>query len=520
MSRPVVLLTFANDRYGPTTGYLRDLVGEQRAISAALAHAPVEVVSQSNITLDELYDLFNRYGERIVAWHHGGHAESDALFLETAEGRPQAASIGPLAVRVGQLEELCLLVLNGCSTAGQVATLRAHCTAPIIATRRAIVDAAARTFAERFYRDIAADRPIDAAFASAGSRVEATAGPTRMLRPGAPDDGAPPWRLHVDPQFPASARWRLSSIRRGRRLLTRVALVLGLATVVVAGTALGSGHGCVGDPEPLPPDAAPAALDALLPDAAPDALLPDAAPDAARDAFVFPPPVGELDGPSPLPAAAYRPAAVQVPAASAVTIGRPADAPPKFHTSHLRTVEIPAPLWVMVTPVTRAHYAAVMETLPPAQSFLGSAPRSAARDAPVTGVTVAEAKLYAARISEKEGLQPPHAWRLPTEEEWEYACRTGRSVDTGPVAPLRPDGLPSVGQVPNRWQIYDMLGVVQQWTATPVSPDADPETAERAHRGGHHGTTRRVTLRCSYRAFGPPAVRDGFTGFRLVRTAE
>lgn len=514
MARPVILLTFANDRYGPTTGYLRDLIGEQRAIKAALANAPVDVVAQANITLDELYDLFNAHGDHIVAWHHGGHAESDALFLETAEGRPQAARIEGLAVRVGQLRRLALLVLNGCSTAGQVETLRAHCGVPIVATEQAILDAAARDFAERFYRDIAADRPIADAFASAASRVEATGGPTRMLRPAEQAPSGPPWTLHLDPEQPESAQWRLShSVRRplcDPRLWVVLALVLAVAAWAgwpsadkqpTVDARLASGGDAMGGDIDAPPD-----------------MTPDSMPDAIVDTFVLPPPIPPFDGGAPDPARPYRPAAVWVPAAKA-TLGRPPDAPPAPHASRLRNVVFPHPLRVMVTPITRGQYRAVMGHLPPSLSFLGAAPAPAPDAAPVTGVTLAEAEDFARRISERDEFAPPHQWRLPTEDEWEYICRAGGPTDdAGPVGPLREDGMPRVGGEPNAWQVRDLLGVVQQWTATPLLRDAGPD--DQVHRGGHYQTRRRVTLRCSYRDYGAPTGRDPSTGFRLVRTVE
>ncbi len=223
--QPVFVLAFANDRYGPTTGYLRDLVAEQRAIEKALIPAAVHFVARSNVTRDDLYDTLARHNDRIVGFHYGGHATESVLMLEDDAGRPSAARIEGLAGRLAQLPRLSLVVLNGCSTSAQVDVLREKCSAPVIATDQAIVDAVARDFAQRFYADLAADRSIGEAFDSAVSAIEATvdspeathrsaepsAAQTRMLRPAEHmTEGGWPWRLYAPPTRAESLTWRIS----------------------------------------------------------------------------------------------------------------------------------------------------------------------------------------------------------------------------------------------------------------------------------------------------------------------
>ncbi|MDH3732672.1 MAG: formylglycine-generating enzyme family protein [Gemmatimonadota bacterium] len=91
---------------------------------------------------------------------------------------------------------------------------------------------------------------------------------------------------------------------------------------------------------------------------------------------------------------------------------------------------------------------------------------------PAVGMTQLGALRYARWLSEKTG----RLYRLPTEAEWEYACRAG-SMD--PLGSIDPAALPEhawfaensdethqpVGaREPNAWGVHDMLGNVAEWT--------------------------------------------------------
>lgn len=177
-----------------------------------------------------------------------------------------------------------------------------------------------------------------------------------------------------------------------------------------------------------------------------------------------------------------------------------------------------------------------------------------ADDHPVVNVTWNDAQALAAWLSRTEG----HRYRLPTEAEWEYACRAGtrtryphgddphRLVGTAntfdqDAAPYwerwRPYALPGsdghaftapVGShAPNAFGLYDMLGNAWEWTAdwygetyylrSPRNDPQGPATGSvRVRRGGSWHTWP-LYARCSYRNWNSQDTRYTLVGMRLVR---
>lgn len=145
--------------------------------------------------------------------------------------------------------------------------------------------------------------------------------------------------------------------------------------------------------------------------------------------------------------------------------------------------------WMAKTEVTQAQWKSVMGNNPS---------KHKGDDLPVEVVSWEDAQVFCL----KAGLQ------LPTEAEWEYACRAG---STGPYAgsgvldemgwhPENSGGKTHpVGQKkPNAWGLYDMHGNVDEWCADwydsryyAKSPLMDPKGpvsgSERVHRGGSWG---------------------------------
>lgn len=125
-------------------------------------------------------------------------------------------------------------------------------------------------------------------------------------------------------------------------------------------------------------------------------------------------------------------------------------------------------------------------------------------------------------------------YRLPTEAEWEYACRAGSKVSfaSGGVITekeaqfggVEKATVPAKSFKPNAWGLYCMHGNVFEWcwdfyapyTEAAVSNPTGPASgAERVTRGGAwcNGANN---LRCAHRVKRDPAFRSYHTGFRLV----
>jgi formylglycine-generating enzyme required for sulfatase activity len=210
------------------------------------------------------------------------------------------------------------------------------------------------------------------------------------------------------------------------------------------------------------------------------------------------------------------------------TMGSPAeDQDASFREVPAHTVILTRGFWMCDHEVTQAEYLAVMKSSP--STFKGP-------DRPVENVSWFDAVAYCERLTDQEvkaGRIPRrYEYRLPTEAEWEYACRAGttgpRYGELDPIAWWEGNSggktHPVRQKQPNALGLYDMLGNVDEWVAdwladygteTVTDPVGPLVGEQRVIRGGSYFVDAMI-VRPASRGASPPDVTFDDTGFRVV----
>ena len=180
------------------------------------------------------------------------------------------------------------------------------------------------------------------------------------------------------------------------------------------------------------------------------------------------------------------------------------------------------PFYIGTTEVTQAQWTKVMGFN--RSNFKGD-------DLPVEKMSWTDAVKFCKKLSETEGK----TYRLPTEAQWEYACRSGSErpfAGTGNIddmawykANSNKTTHPLATKTPNAWGLYDMHGNVSEWCADYYLPEypesivTDPagpqESKSRVVRGGSWDY-RPFGCRAAARASRPTSYQLANTGLRIV----
>lgn len=194
------------------------------------------------------------------------------------------------------------------------------------------------------------------------------------------------------------------------------------------------------------------------------------------------------------------------------------------------TVRISKPFAIGRTEVTQGQWRAIMGSNPSHFKACGDF-------CPVESVSWDDAQEFIRRINARTGKQ----YRLPSEAEWEYACRAGGRDEYCGGGNLdavawytanSSDKTQPVGQKkPNAFGLYDMSGNVWEWVQDAYSSnyqgaptdgsawDVGSEPTYRVLRGGSWSNLNGI-VRATYRYRGPRDQRDEYFGFRLVRVLQ
>ena len=179
--------------------------------------------------------------------------------------------------------------------------------------------------------------------------------------------------------------------------------------------------------------------------------------------------------------------------------------------------------WLGQTEVTQAQWQAVMGNNP--SHFTG-------KDLPVEQVSWNDAQEFCGKLNAKSLLPAGWKFALPTEAQWEYACRAGTAGDYAGTldemawhrANSDDKTHPVAAKNANAWGLYDMHGNVDEWCADwygdyPVGPVTDPtgsnSGSDRVLRGGSWNTGG-AGGRSANRLMIAPVVRSIIIGFRVA----
>ncbi len=197
--------------------------------------------------------------------------------------------------------------------------------------------------------------------------------------------------------------------------------------------------------------------------------------------------------------------------------------------------------WMLETEVTQEMWKSVMGNNP---SVWDSDIRN-----PVENVNWADTQDFIAKLNDGGFAPAGFEFRLPTEAEWEYACRAGTSTAYSWGATLNGDKANCRGDMPygtstkgaylermcavgrydaNAWGLYDMHGNVEEWcgdwygnyaSGSQTDPTGPTSGWGRVLRGGSCHSWA-MGCRSASRSLNDPAYRSGGFGFRLVLGRE
>jgi formylglycine-generating enzyme required for sulfatase activity len=197
--------------------------------------------------------------------------------------------------------------------------------------------------------------------------------------------------------------------------------------------------------------------------------------------------------------------------------------PPGDFRMGLKPVKISRGFWIGQVPVTQAQYEAIVGNNP--SHFQGD-------DFPVESVSWLDAQKYIKSL--KAALKDTgHQFILPTEAQWEYACRAGTTTEfwCGSTLTTKQGNFDNALQrtsavrsyAPNPWGLYDTHGNVWEWCSDWFDIDVDggkdptgPASGDRrVHRGGAWFNVP-AQCRSGVRRHNAPEIHFSSVGFRIA----
>ncbi len=240
---------------------------------------------------------------------------------------------------------------------------------------------------------------------------------------------------------------------------------------------------------------------------------------------------------------------VHIPAGTFL-MGSPETEPGRETDETRHRVTLTRGFYMQTTEVTQGQWQAIMGENPSGYPELGE-------NGPVEQVSWEQCQAFIKRLNM---LEQSNAYRLPTEAEWEYACRAGTdtAAASGPITDISCSIVPHLDtttwycansgfrphpvarKAPNRWGLYDMQGNVHEWcldrsdrldiwsrrvlviTETYRDGIRNPLSRSgtcRVFRGGSWGQSSQYARAADRNCFLPTAKRTEI-GLRLVKATD
>lgn len=197
----VLYLNFANQQTAPLPALLAEADGIRKTLAKRQLQQHYLLEIDNYATTQKIAEYLVLYRHHLLMFAFSGHAGRDRLLLQ--DQTAQAAGIAHL---LGQCTQLKLVLLNGCSTKGQVEDLLAVGVPIVVATSAPVEDEKASRFAQRFFQALHEQASISEAFELAIGevltleKVEVTRG---LLLENKKTD-APLWGIYYRPENEAA----------------------------------------------------------------------------------------------------------------------------------------------------------------------------------------------------------------------------------------------------------------------------------------------------------------------------
>ena len=214
---------------------------------------------------------------------------------------------------------------------------------------------------------------------------------------------------------------------------------------------------------------------------------------------------------------------------SSCEIGSPESEIGREKSEHLKIINITVPFKISKYLVTQKQYEFVMGNNPSFNKNI--------ENAPVENITWYEAKVFCQKLNQmlKSDLPIGYEFDLPTENQWEYACRAGAksSLYNGKDLTAEEGYCSNLDEIawyfnnsdfnthsialknPNNWEIFDMLGNVWEWCNSSYEFESNKTDNVAVIRGGCYRSKARK-CRCAQRSHFNKNSKSDKIGFRVA----